>query len=95
MKYKINKEDCLLKDLKIPIGNMLTFSEVAKIVETEEPKEIYQLLKERCIWINFKGKIRWVGLIYAVGVFHIISYDFNYQGRSRGVYVDRNPKQVK
>jgi len=38
MKYKIDKESCFKQDLKIPIENLLTFSEVATIVETEKPK---------------------------------------------------------
>jgi len=95
MKYKIDKENCLLKDLKIPIGNMLTFSEVAKIVETEKPKEIYQLLKYSWIWINFKGKIKAAGFHFDGSGFQVSGNYIYILGRSHGIFVERKSKQVK
>ena len=57
MKLKINKINCLQKDLVVPKGyRIIKVWEVAKEIETN--KKLEKICKKDWIWaINYKGKI--------------------------------------
>jgi hypothetical protein len=91
MKLKIDKKDCLLKDLKIPKGyRLIEDYEVLKELRTN--KKLKQFLIDGYVWTNSYDKIRAVRFLIDLGVFHV--YGDNYPvdwdgGVARRVFVKK------
>lgn len=89
MKLKIDKKDCLSKDLKIPKGyRLLEDYELLKELRTN--KELYELAKDSWIWVNTATGTIAAGFNYYNVEFLVNGVSFiGYQGCSRGVFVKK------
>lgn len=87
MKLKIDKKDCLLKDLKIPKGYRLIKDwEVLREIRTN--KKLKQLCIDGYIWTNSRDNKVWaVGFDYDDDWFHVVGDWVGHGGFSRRVLV--------
>lgn len=87
MELKIDKEDCLLNDLKIPKGyRVIEDWELMKELRTN--KKLQEIFKKG-IWVNRVMGIRasWLNNFNYDSLFIVFGRFINVSGRVRGVFV--------
>ncbi|MFH1638380.1 MAG: hypothetical protein ABIB71_08195 [Candidatus Woesearchaeota archaeon] len=93
MKLKIDKKDCLKKNIKVPQGyRLMEDYECLKEIRTNE--ELRELLIEDYVWVLTKDDVRAASLSYDSGRFRIDCSDYmGDDGRSCPVFVKKKGAQ--
>jgi len=87
MEIKIDKKDCLLKELKVPKGYRI-IEDYELLKESRTNKEIGEITKECWVWCNTSRGKRAAGFGFNDDGFLISgNVDIDDAGRSRGVFV--------